>query len=119
MHYYALADLAFVGGSLVPVGGHNVLEPASIGVPVITGPYIHNFKEICELLDKMGALWIIKNTDQLVKQVNLLLANTDLRQNAGEQGRKIVKSNQGSLDKVMYFLQTLLDRNATSGISSI
>jgi 3-deoxy-D-manno-octulosonic-acid transferase len=115
--YYAVADLAFVGGSLVPVGGHNVLEPASLGIPVITGPHNHNFQEICELLEKTGALQVVQNTDQLINQVNLLLADADLRHNAGEQGRKIVESNRGSVSKLMYFLQTFLNRNATSGIS--
>ena len=113
--YYALADLAFVGGSIVPVGGHNVLEPASLGIPVITGPHNYNFLEICKLLEDSGALWVVDDAVQLINKVNLLLADTELRQNAGKKGREIVESNRGSARRVMHFLQDFLSKNATSG----
>ena len=94
---------------MVPVGGHNVLEPASLGRPVITGPYNYNFLEICELLEDTGALWVVNDTDQLINQVNILLADADLRQNAGEKGKKIVESNRGSASRVMHILQDFLN----------
>ena len=109
MLYYALADLAFVGGSMVPVGGHNMLEPASLGVPVITGPYNHNFLEISEILENAGALRIVHNTGELINQVKLLLADADLRQNAGKKGRNIVDANRGSANRVMHYLKDFLD----------
>ena len=115
MLYYALADLAFVGGSLVPIGGHNVLEPAGLGIPVITGPHNYNFLEICKLLEESGALWVVHDAVQLKNQVNLLLADADLRQNAGKKGRKIVESNRGSAGRALHYLQEFLNNNATSG----
>ena len=117
MLYYALADLAFVGGSLVPTGGHNVLEPASLGIPVITGPHNFNFLEICELLEKAGALRVVYNSDQLVNQVNLLLGDAELRHNSGSKGRELVEANRGSACRAMHYLEDFLDKNATSGIS--
>ncbi len=56
---FGAADLAFVGGSLVPVGGHNLLEPAAWGTPVLTGPALHNFTAIAALLDEAGALTVV------------------------------------------------------------
>lgn len=64
--YYALADLAFVGGSLVPVGGHNPLEPASIGLPVLVGPYVRNFETICEEMVKLELLKTVNDESELL-----------------------------------------------------
>ncbi|KZZ26866.1 3-deoxy-D-manno-octulosonic acid transferase, partial [Alcanivorax sp. HI0083] len=62
---FGVADVAFVGGSLVPVGGHNLLEPAGWGKPVLTGPHLHNFTAISNLLDDAGALTLVDNADAL------------------------------------------------------
>lgn len=109
--YYAASDVAFIGGSLVPVGGHNMLEPASLGIPVITGPYYFNFDEVARLLEENNAAWIIHNKNQLIKQINLLLSDANLRHSAGEKGKKLVESNRGNVDKLIDILKPYLTKN--------
>ena len=67
MQFYACADIAFVGGSLQPVGGHNLLEPAAAGTPVVTGPHLHNFSEIARRLDDAQALCIAPDADAVAQ----------------------------------------------------
>ncbi|MBI4005382.1 MAG: lipid IV(A) 3-deoxy-D-manno-octulosonic acid transferase [Gammaproteobacteria bacterium] len=112
--FYAASDIAFIGGSLVPIGGHNMLEPASLGVPVIIGPYVHNFMEISQLLQDSGAAWTVSDAEQLADKVNQLLADANLRHNAGEKGRQMVETNRGSINRLMQSLQPYLIQNATS-----
>ena len=113
--YYAASDLAFVGGSLIPHGGHNMLEPACLGIPVITGPYNHNFSEISVMLQNAGAAWIVSDSDQLVNQVNILLADKVLRYSAGEKGKKLVEDNRGSIHRLMEIIGSYLKLNTTCG----
>jgi len=112
--FYAASDIAFIGGSLVSAGGHNMMEPASLGVPVIIGPYVHNFMEISQLLQESGAAWIVSDAEQLAGKVNELLADANLRHSAGEKGRKIVETNRGGTNLLMRNLQPYLVKNATS-----
>ena len=106
--FYAASDIAFVGGSLVNHGGHNMLEPASLGVPVITGPYISNFEEITDMLVASGAAWVIHDPEQLVDRINLLLIDANLRYSAGENGKKLVESNRGNVIKLLEILNHYL-----------
>ena len=115
--YYAASDLAFVGGSLVPHGGHNMLEPACLGVPVITGPHNHNFSEISAMLQLGGAAWVVTDVDELECQVNLLLTDRKMRQDAGEKGRKLVEASRGSIHRLMEVLQPYLKNTALSEIN--
>jgi 3-deoxy-D-manno-octulosonic-acid transferase len=115
--YYAASDLAFVGGSLIPHGGHNMLEPACLGVPVVTGPHNHNFSDISALLQRNGVAWVVTDTDQLVNRVNLLLTDKKLRDDAGDKGRKLVEANRGSIHRLMEILHPYLKKNKTSGIN--
>ncbi len=110
--YYAASDLAFVGGSLIPHGGHNMLEPACLGIPVITGPYNHNFSDISAMLRNAGAAWIVGDIEQLVNHVNSLLADKELRDSAGGKGRKLIAENRGSIHRVMEILHLLLKNTA-------
>lgn len=111
--YYASSDLAFVGGSLIPHGGHNLLEPACLGLPVITGPNNHNFSEISVMLQNVGAAWIVNDVEQLVNKVSLLLTNKELRHSSGKKGRKLVESNRGSIYRLMEILRPYLEKIAT------
>lgn len=106
--YYAASDVAFIGGSLVPVGGHNMLEPASLGVPVITGPHNYNFEDVTRLLEECGAAWVIHDTSQLIEKINLLLSDANLRHSVGEKGRKLVESNRGNVNRLMEILKPYL-----------
>ena len=99
MLFYAAADLAFVGGSFVAVGGHNLIEPAILGVAVLTGPHLHNFVDISQLLLHAGGARVVADADSLSAAVNDLLRNPDARTQMGQLGRQAVMANTGALSK--------------------
>lgn len=105
--YYALADVAFVGGSLVPVGGHNMLEPALQGIATLTGPYYFNFKDITKLLQKVHGLQIVQNAEELAVQIEYLIEDSDMRKRFGQNAQNAVLQNRGAAQKVLDLLQTL------------
>lgn len=107
---YALADVAFVGGSLVPNGGHNLLEPAALGLPVLSGPHLFNFLEIAAQLREAGALGEVGDGEALALQLRRLLGETVLRQRMGGAGLQVVHANQGALQRLLDGLQRRLQR---------
>jgi 3-deoxy-D-manno-octulosonic-acid transferase len=109
LDFYAAADVAFVGGSLVPVGGHNLLEPAALGVPILTGPHNSNSEEIARLLITRGAAEVIHDAAELAERVSALLANPEARVRIGAQGRVSVDSNRGALGKLLGLIEPLLN----------
>lgn len=104
--YYAAADVGFVGGSLVPVGGHNVLEPAALGLPVLFGPQMHNFLPARELLLGGDAALEIADAGALGQAVAALLADAPRRERMGAAGRAAVAANRGALDRLLALLDT-------------
>ena len=98
---YAASDVAFVGGSLVTSGGHNPLEPAALGIPVVTGPHVSNFIEICSLLLDAGAAEQVADTGELLQVVSRWLGDANERHRVGQQGREVVDKNRGALQAVM------------------
>jgi len=106
--YYAAADMAFVGGSLVPVGGHNLLEPACLGLPVISGPHLFNFTGVATLLDDVNALVRVASAEQLAQKVVILFTDAGLRADLGGRARQVVTENQGSINRVVGLLQKFL-----------
>jgi 3-deoxy-D-manno-octulosonic-acid transferase len=107
--FYAAADLAFVGGSLVPTGGHNVLEPALLGLPVLFGPHMFNFTEAGERLLEAEAAWRVADAAELAAMVDRLLADPALRQTASQRGRAVVERHRGALAALLGWIETLLD----------
>lgn len=106
LRFFAAADVAFVGGSLVSIGGHNVLEPAALSKPVLVGPHTFNFEEITqELLDRGGGLRVV-DADALGAEVLSLLRDETRREHMGVAARRVFESERGSVGKVM----TLVDR---------
>lgn len=99
--YYAAADVAFVGGSLVPVGGHNLLEPAAIGVPCITGSHLENFKDIAKLLTTAGLLQIVQDSAQLAQQCLIWFKSAELRSQVGNNAKQILLQNCGAVEKIL------------------
>ena len=81
---YSLADVVFVGGSFVKVGGHNILEPAAHGKPVIVGPYMFNFQEIFELLESRGVCLMTKSEHEFKETLMDLLAHPETMKRMGE-----------------------------------
>lgn len=108
LDFYAAADVAFVGGSLVPVGGHNLLEPAALGVPILTGPNNFNNVEIARLLIERGAAEVVHDAAQLGARVNALLADAGERARMGAAGRAAVDGNRGALAKLLSLIEPLL-----------
>lgn len=105
---YACADVAFVGGSLVPNGGHNYLEPAALGLPVLSGPHRFNFTEISELLEGAEALQVVSDERALALAVQALLGDEAARERAGAAGRAVVQDNQGALERLLAGIVRLL-----------
>lgn len=108
LYFYAAADVAFVGGSIAPIGGHNLLEPAALGLPVLTGPNNSNGEEVAELLLECGAAEIVRDGAQLGARVSELLSDQPVRMRMGSSGRAAVERNRGALEKLMALIASLL-----------
>jgi 3-deoxy-D-manno-octulosonic-acid transferase len=108
LDFYAAADVAFVGGSLVPVGGHNLLEPAALGVPILTGPNNFNSEEIARLLIARGAAEVVRDGAELAARLRTLLEDPQARARMGAQGRASVDGNRGALVKLLALIEPLL-----------
>lgn len=106
--FYAAADVAFVGGSLLPYGGHNVLEPAAMGTPVISGPHTHNFTEICGLLAAGGVLRVAADADAFAAHVADWLGDSNERDRIGQIGREIVRTHRGASARTLDLLAQAL-----------
>jgi 3-deoxy-D-manno-octulosonic-acid transferase len=107
---YALADSAFVGGSLVPNGGHNLLEPAALAKPVLSGPHLFNFLEIAAQLRSAGALLEVEDAQGLAVAVQRLFEFPRDAQRMAEAGLKVMRTNQGALQRLLDGLGRLIDR---------
>lgn len=108
MMLYGIADVAFVGGSLIERGGHNPLEPAAHGIPVITGPHTFNFKDICARLEQADALIRITDEASLVKEVGMLISDEDYRHYYGNHAVDVLYQNQGALQRLLGLLEPYL-----------
>ena len=109
-YYLQLADVAFIGGSLVPVGGHNLLEPAALAKPALTGPHYFNFSDITRQLTDSNACQIIQNAQELAQEVSRLLRDEATRQRMGMAAFDVVAANQGALDKSLQAIVHVLDQ---------
>jgi 3-deoxy-D-manno-octulosonic-acid transferase len=106
---YALADIAFVGGSLVPVGGHNILEPAQYGATILTGPHTFNFREIVSIFQSGGAL-CIAHTDGMAQVLLELLGNPGERKRLGLRAKELFAQHAGATQRTVQALRPLLGR---------
>jgi len=113
MHYFSLADIAFVGGSLVDTGCHNVLEPAAMGIPVLAGPSQFNFATICSQLKQAGALRTVQNETELSTTVNELLMDEQAANSMATAGKKLVEANKDALPKLMNLIKGLLNQGSS------
>ena len=105
---YALADIAFVGGSLVANGGHNLLEPAALGKPVLSGPHLFNFLEIAAQLRAAGALSEVVDADALTQRVAQLWREPEAAQAMRNAGLAVMQANQGALARLLAGLGQLM-----------
>ncbi|WP_130928210.1 MULTISPECIES: lipid IV(A) 3-deoxy-D-manno-octulosonic acid transferase [unclassified Pseudomonas] len=105
---YALADSAFVGGSLVPNGGHNLLEPAALAKPVLSGPHLFNFLDIAAQLREAGALAEVDDAEGLAVEVQRLFELPRDAQRMAEAGLAVMRRNQGALQRLLDGLARLI-----------
>jgi 3-deoxy-D-manno-octulosonic-acid transferase len=108
LSFYAAGDVAFVGGTLVPIGGHNLLEPAALGLPVLAGPNNFNSADIARLLAERGVVRIVHDAQGLATAISELLADPAARIRMGAGGRQAIEANRGAVDRLMAFLEPLL-----------
>lgn len=108
--FYGAADIAFVGGSLVPVGGHNLIEPAAWACPIISGPHLFNFSEVTRLLQENNALVITNTTEAISETVVHWLSDANLRKGFGERAKQVADNNRGALQKICVLIDTILEK---------
>jgi 3-deoxy-D-manno-octulosonic-acid transferase len=108
--FYGAANIAFVGGSLIPHGGQNMLEPAVAGIPVLFGPHTANFKEIASGLCASGGGFRINNTAELSTRILNFLNQPELARICGERGHKFVTANTGAVARVITLINALSGR---------
>lgn len=108
MTYYACADIAFVGGSMGDQGGHNALEPAALGKPVLLGPNMDNAKDIAAQLIQCNAARRVTNQQEFCQTAEKILIDGSLRDSMGQAGRKLVERNKGALDLTLDAVSKLL-----------
>ena len=101
MRFFALSHVAFIGGSLAPIGGHNLLEPAALSVPSLTGPNMHNFKEIAKLFTEAGATQYVHDAKELAQAVLALFADPAQAKVVGQKGLTIIEENRGALQTLL------------------
>ncbi len=107
--FFAASDVAFMGGSLVEVGGHNLLEPAALGLPVVFGPHVFNFEEISERLLEAGAAKQVRDAVQLAATVADWLRDANVRYEVGQRGRAFVEQNRGARERMLELIAPLLN----------
>ena len=108
--FYAASDVAFVGGSLTPIGGHNLLEPAALGIPIVSGPHVFNAQEIADMFIETGACRVAEDAEQLADAVGELLSDRDKAKERGELGCRILDRNRGALERLLEMIEPLLSR---------
>lgn len=108
LDFYAAGDVAFVGGTLVPIGGHNLLEPAALGLPILCGPHYSNSEDVAQLLMARGALEVVHDAAELAQRLAALLADAKERARRGELARAVLEENRGALEKLLRLVDPVL-----------
>ena len=110
--FYAASDIAFVGGTLVPIGGHNLLEPAALGLPILTGPYLFNTSDIANMFSELGASIQIKDSTELADEVKKLFYDRGEAVQMGRKGRIIVAENKGAIPRFLDLMEPLVSQKS-------
>jgi 3-deoxy-D-manno-octulosonic-acid transferase len=106
---YSASDIAFVAGSLIPRGGHNMLEAGALGKPILTGPHLFNFAEISELFIRARALTKVRDTESLAMQLTQLMQNPFEREQMGQRALQVVDANRGALAKQLEIIKRTVE----------
>lgn len=107
--FYAASDVAFVGGSLVPIGGHNLLEPAALGLPLVSGVHVFNAQEIADMFVEKGACELVQDSAELAAEIGRLLSDAQEAARQGDAGRAILERNRGALARLLAMIEPLVD----------
>ncbi len=108
--FYSLAGIAFVGGSLVPVGGHNLLEPAAFQVPVVFGPFMESFRQVADMFAEKGAGFRIRDSRELEETFTRLLTDEKERTRAGRAALSLLESNRGVVNRYLDIVSPFIER---------
>ncbi len=112
--FLAVSDISFIGGSLVPIGGHNILEPAAQGLPIFIGPHFYNSEEVVREFIKNSACKVVEDKIQLATDISDLLINPDKAKNMGQRSLKLVSKNKGSTERLLALAIPILENNQKS-----
>ncbi len=113
--FYGAADMAFVGGSLVPSGGHNMIEPAAWACPVMCGPSVYNFSEVVRILQNNQAITMVNNAAEIAEAVTHWLSNPQSRMDSGLRAKSVADENRGALLTVCERIEAMIDAKMTHG----
>jgi len=111
---YPAADLVFIGGTLTPTGGHNVLEPAAAGRPILIGPSMENFREIAALFRQADALEQATDADDFERRLARLLDHPDERAILGRRALELIRSHQGATDRCWAIIRGRIPEGSTT-----
>ena len=106
--YYAACDLAFIGGSLLPYGGQNLIEACTMGKPVLIGPHTYNFQEVSALALENGAAQQVENAEALAGVIEALMKDPELRSRMGERALAFSRGQGGATERLLQLIQTRL-----------
>lgn len=109
LEFYASSDIAFVGGSIANIGGHNVLEAAVFSLPILVGPNTHNFDEITQLLDECGGSFTVHNSQDIITRMDQLIDDKSVRIKMGQAAKKLVKQNRGAVHLTMDLIASYMN----------
>ncbi len=112
---YAAADVAFVGGSLVPVGGHNILEPAAVGVPILVGPHLQNFAEIAAAFQEAGAMITVRDAEELATATRDILDDPDRGRDLAARANAVLAAHRGATRRTLDLLRLILGTAGGAG----
>jgi 3-deoxy-D-manno-octulosonic-acid transferase len=113
---YSLATLVFVGGSLVPHGGQNLIEPASVSKPILFGPYVFNFQDVADQLLEQNAAFLINSNEELVEIASRLLGNPQEMNTVGSRAKGVVEQNKGATVRTMKLIRTVIESMPGRGV---
>ena len=109
--FYAASDVTFVGGSLVPVGGHNLLEPAAQGLPIITGPHLFNAQDMADMFADAGASRVVRDSNELAAAIAELLTDAESARQLGDHALALLTKNRGAVQRLFVLLEPLLEKS--------
>lgn len=107
---YSVSDVAFIGGSFSGTGGHNPLEPAIFGTPVVSGPTVFNFKDIYKIMSQNGSAFIVETEEELENKISLLLNNFEVYQQASNECYQIFEQNKGAIETSIKYFKEILNK---------